>query len=114
MPAALFCRVDPAREQDRRQLRGDHLAYIAAHRDQILAGGPVLTAEGQPETMILLMDLDPEAAQAFIAAEPYTAHGVFSAVEVRRWARVLPEAEPGALAAALAAERAASGSTPPA
>lgn len=56
--------------------------------------------------MILLLDVpDADAAQAFIADEPYTAHGVFSRVEVRSWARVLPEPHPGALDEALAAER---------
>lgn len=106
MPAALFCLVDPAREADRRRLRADHLAYIAAHRGNIVAGGPTIAASGAPETMILLVDLDPEQARAFIAAEPYTAHGVFARVEVKAWARVLPEPHPGTLDEALAAERA--------
>jgi len=104
--AAVFCQVDPARAEDRKRLRGDHLAYIAAHREIILAGGPVLTSDGAPETMILLLNLPgvPDA-EAFIRAEPYTANGVFRSVEVKPWARVLPEAHPGDLDAALALEK---------
>ncbi len=44
-------------------------------------------------------------AQRFIALEPYTASGaVFASVDVRPWAQVLPEPEPGALVAAIARE----------
>lgn len=104
---ALLCHVDPAREADRRRLRAEHLAYVVAHRPMILFGGPTLSAEGAPETMILVVEAtDLEAAHSFIAQEPYTRHGVFDRVDVRAWARVLPEAHPGALEAALAEERA--------
>ena len=47
---------------------------------------------------------DVDAARAFIAAEPYTANGVFARVEALPWVRVLPEAKPGALDEALASE----------
>ncbi len=107
MSVALFCHVDPAREADRLALRGDHLAYVAAHRRLIIAGGPTLSEAGAPETMVLLLDVPGlDEARAFIAAEPYAANGVFALVEMRAWARVMPEPHPGALDAALAAERA--------
>ena len=107
MAAALFCHVDPAREADRMRLRADHLAYIAAHRHLILGGGPTLTDAGEPQTMVLLLEVpDVAAARAFIAREPYAANGVFSHVEAWPWARVLPEPHAGALDEALAAERA--------
>jgi uncharacterized protein YciI len=109
MSAAPFCHVDPARVADRLRLRADHLAYIVEHRQLILAGGPTLTVASAPETMVLMLDVpDVAAARAFIADEPYTAHGVFSRVDVLPWARVLPEPHPGALDEALAAERAKS------
>jgi uncharacterized protein YciI len=107
MPAALFCHVDPRREADRLRLRADHLAYIAAHKELILAGGPTLSDAGAPEIMVLLLNVPGAAeAEAFIRHEPYTAHGVFSSVEVKPWARVMPEPHPGAIEEALAAERA--------
>jgi uncharacterized protein YciI len=106
MPAALFCHVDPTREADRLRLRADHLAYIVANRALILAGGPTLSDAGAPEIMVLLLDVANVAeAESFIHNEPYRAHGVFSSVEIRPWARVLPEPRPGALDEALAAER---------
>ena len=45
-------------------------------------------------------------AERWIASEPYNAHGGFNGVVVRPWSQVLPEPEPGALAATLEAERA--------
>lgn len=104
--AALLCRVDATRESDRKRLRAQHLAYIAAHKDQILFGGPTLNAIGAPEMMILVIEASSmEEAEAFIQAEPYTAHGVFDHVDVRTWVKVLPEEHPGALNDALAAEQ---------
>jgi uncharacterized protein YciI len=106
MTVALFCHVDPVREVDRLALRLAHLEFIAAEREQIIAGGPILSAAGAPETMVLLVDFpDVEVARAWLGREPYTANGVFDRIEARRWARVLPEAEPGALDAAVTAER---------
>jgi uncharacterized protein YciI len=106
MLAALLCHIDASREQDRLHLRADHLAYIIEHRLRIFAGGPTLSPQGAPETMIIFVDVaDLAEAEAFIRAEPYTRHGVFSRVDVRAWARVLPEMRPGALDDALMDER---------
>lgn len=103
---ALICHVDPAREDDRKRLRADHLAYIVAHRELILFGGPTLTDDGAPETMIIVIEAESvDEARAFIASEPYTANGVFARVDIRRWAKVLPEASVGDLQRALEQEQ---------
>lgn len=90
--AALFCHVDPSREADRLSLRDEHLAYMQAHRDRILFGGPTLSDSGAPETMVVVLAATSIAdARAFIDIEPYTAHGIFSHVDIREWVKVLPE-----------------------
>jgi uncharacterized protein YciI len=105
MYAAFLCHVDPTREIDRLRLRAEHLTYIVSHQRQIVAGGPTLTSEGTPETMILLVSVrDLADAEAFIRSEPYTRHGVFKHVDIRAWARVLPESQAGSLQAALDSE----------
>lgn len=110
MHAALICTLGPDVEARRLELRASHLGYIAKHRHRILFGGPTLSAQGRPERMLIVLDVpDLAAAHAFVAAEPYSANGVFEHVEVRAWSQVLPEAEPGALDRALAAERAKGG-----
>lgn len=106
MLAALLCHVDPAREHDRLHLRADHLAYIVAHKDRIFFGGPTLSEAGSPEMMILIVECaDLDDAKKFIDTEPYTSHGVFDRVDVRAWARVMPETHPGDIDRALEEER---------
>jgi len=107
MKAALICTLGPDVEARRLELRASHLGYVAQHRSSIVFGGPTLSAEGRPERMLIILDVpDLAAAHAFVAAEPYSANGVFEQVEVRAWSQVLPEAEPGALERALALQRA--------
>lgn len=106
MKVALICTLGPDVEALRHELRLDHLRYIAAYREQILFGGPTLSAQGAPERMIIVLDVqDLAAAEAFVAGEPYAAHAVFETVEIRAWSQVLPEAFDGALAQAIAAEQ---------
>ena len=53
-----------------------------------------------------------QAAEAFLAGEPYNRSGAFSAVRVRPWTQVLPEPEPDALQRTLDEERARRGGPP--
>lgn len=112
MSHLVACRIAAGALPHLMALRLAHLEYIAAHRDRILFGGPTRDGQGQPETMmIVLSDTDAAHAEAFIAAEPYNASGkVFEEVTIRPWSQVLPEAEPHALALAIANERARAGS----
>ena len=107
MPFVLTCRLRADATATLTDLRGDHLAYIRAHLDDILFGGPARSAEGVPEEMIIVLRTDDRArAEAFIGAEPYSASGrVFEDVKVRTWSQVAPEPQPGALDAAIASER---------
>jgi uncharacterized protein YciI len=109
MPHALICTLRSGALPALKALRAQHLAYIQAHLGEILIGGPARDAQGRPETMIILLRTDDlAAAEAFIDAEPYAASGqVFSDVRVRAWTQVAPEPSTGALALAIAAERAA-------
>ncbi len=102
----LLCTVDHAKDRERAARRGDHLAYLARWKDRIAFGGPLLGDDGRPDTMMIAFHAEKrDDVAAFISVEPYTAHGVFSNVEIRAWSQVLPEATPGALDAAIAAER---------
>ncbi len=103
----LTCTLGRDVESQRLALRGKHLDYVARHQSSILFGGPSLGPGGAPETMTLVIEAeDMAAAERFIRAEPYTANKVFSDVQIRRWAQVMPEPHPGALAEELAREAA--------
>ena len=80
------------------RLRRAHLAYIRT-LDQILTGGPVRGDDGTfDEDIIILRTSDRSAAEAWVAAEPFTASGeVFTAVTIRPWSQVVPETSAGSL-----------------
>jgi uncharacterized protein YciI len=108
MPFALTCKLRPDAMPTLMALRGAHLDYIRARLSDILFGGPARGPDGTPQEMIIVLRTeDRDQADAFIHAEPYTASGkVFATIEVRPWSQVVPEAAPGALDAAISAERA--------
>jgi uncharacterized protein YciI len=68
----------------RLQVRPEHKAYLAAMADRIAFAGPLTTDDGQ--TMIgslLAIDFDSrEAAQAWLANEPFTKAGLYASVNV--------------------------------
>ena len=94
----LTCTLGHDVETKRLALRLSHLEYVSKNRQTIVFGGPSLSPTGAPETMTLVIEAaDLAAADRFIRAEPYTANKVFSEVQIRRWAQVMPEPHPGAL-----------------
>ena len=103
----LTCTLGQGVETKRLALRGKHLDYIARNQSTIVFGGPSIGPTGLPEAMTLVIEVDDVAgAERFIHAEPYTANEVFSDVQIRRWAQVIPEPHPGALAEEIAREAA--------
>ncbi len=103
------CTIDPAKANVLAALRAEHYEFLVTRRGDIVFGGPArANPEGPPQTMVMVVEAaSAEAAEAFIAAEPYNRHGGFTRVVVRPWSQVLPELAPGALQQTLDAERAA-------
>ena len=71
--------------------RESHLAYLAKHAEAVKLGGPWLDeADGGPlGSMLVIETVDMDAARAFAAADPYAEAGLFAAVEIRPWRRVV-------------------------
>jgi uncharacterized protein len=105
----LECTIDPAQLDLLAAKRADHYAFLLAHRDAIVCGGPARAhPDGPPQTMIMVIDTpSAEAAHAFLAAEPYNRGGAFSNVTIRPFSQVIPEPVPGSLQHTLDAERSA-------
>ncbi len=103
------CTIDPDKLDLLSTLRAAHYEFLIAHRGDIVFGGPARAdPDGAPQTMVIVVEAaSAEAAQAFIAAEPYNCNGGFADVTVRLWNQVLPEPTPGSLQRTLDAERAA-------
>lgn len=73
----------------RPEFRGSHLAlaWAAAERGELLLGGAL--AEPADRAVLLFQGDTPAAAEAFVRADPYVAHGLVRAWSVRPWTTVV-------------------------
>ncbi len=87
MPYMILTFDKPGHEHVRDATRAQHLEYLEANVDKLVAGGGLLTdAADSVIGGLILLDVDTaEEAQAFIASDPFTATGMFERVEVVRW-----------------------------
>jgi uncharacterized protein YciI len=74
----------------RPEFRAAHLALAraAVARGELLLGGPLDPPE---EAVLLFAGEDAGAAEAFAASDPYVAHGLVTAWQVRAWTTVVGE-----------------------
>ncbi|KIX16781.1 MULTISPECIES: YciI family protein [Paracoccus] len=85
---AVICRDKPGALQVRLDTRDAHLAHI---RDSgIVAMAGPLMEDGQMCGSLVVLDADDlDAAQAWAAADPYKAAGLFASVDVIAWNKVI-------------------------
>lgn len=104
---AFVCTDKPGKAELRQRVRAEHIEYMIAVVDQTVFGGPLLSEEGEMSLgSIFAIDFENRsAAEAFIADEPYTRHGLFESVLIRRWKQMVPEREAGFLDAELARQK---------
>lgn len=98
MTFVVIGRDEPSGEARRRH-RSDHLLYVAERQDVIVYAGPLLEA-GKMVGSLFVFDLpDRVALDSYLAGDPYFSGGVFARIEIfeSRW--MVPEREPGFLAA---------------
>jgi uncharacterized protein YciI len=89
MTFLLICRDRPEASGVRLANREAHLAYLKASGVVTLAG-PLLDDAGAMTGSLLAIEVaDRAAAQAFAAADPYAQAGLFAAVEIVGWKRVI-------------------------
>ena len=77
----------------RQRLRPEHKAYLARVAERIAFAGPLMLDDGT--TMIgslLAVDFDSrDAAQAWLADEPFTRAGLYAGVEIHGFANLWPQ-----------------------
>ena len=91
----------------RRRHRADHLRFVAGEQDKIIYAGPLIE-DGRMIGSLFVFELaDRAALDAYLAADPYFRGEIFASVEIfeSRW--MVPEREPGFLAAEAERARAA-------
>ena len=63
-----------------------HVARLLDLGERFVIGGPFLDDDGETIGSLMVVECGSRAeAEAFAAADPFTRHGVFERVEVRRW-----------------------------
>jgi uncharacterized protein YciI len=86
---ALICIDKPGHLVLRQDTRAAHLAY-AAETGVVVMAGPFLTEEEAMTGSLLILDVpDRAAAEAWAAGDPYAKAGLFEAVTIRRWKKVV-------------------------
>jgi uncharacterized protein len=83
----------------RRRHRADHLRFVAGEQDKIVYAGPLIE-EGRMIGSVFIFDMaDRAALDAYLAGDPYFAEGIFETIEIYESRWMVPEREPGFLAA---------------
>ncbi len=87
MPFAIITVDKPNSLTLRNETRAEHLAYLDANKEKLLAAGAKSDENGEGGYGgIILVDTDDRAeAEAFIQNDPFTKAGLFSGIEVVRW-----------------------------
>ncbi|KQB96616.1 hypothetical protein AL073_11725 [Loktanella sp. 1ANDIMAR09] len=89
MRFALMTKDKPGALQTRMDNREAHLAYIA-ETGVVEMAGPVLDDDGQMCGSLIVLDVeDLAAAQAWADNDPYAKAGLFEAVTLRAWKKVI-------------------------
>ena len=99
---------DKGASELRRAARPAHLEFVAGQQHLILFAGPLIE-EGRMIGSLFVFDVEDRAALAsYLALDPYFVGGIFETVEIYETRRMVPESEPGLLAAEAERARAAS------
>jgi uncharacterized protein YciI len=77
----------------RQQMRPEHKAYLGTVADAIAFAGPLMADDGATMVGSLLVIDFPsrQAAQAWLAAEPFTKAGVYAATSVYAFQNLWPQ-----------------------
>ncbi|MDH3642547.1 MAG: YciI family protein [Gammaproteobacteria bacterium] len=87
MPYVIQTRDKPDRAHLRAEVRAEHLEFLDANKDKLLAGGAIINDDGTGgHGGVIIVDTDDrEEAEKFIADDPFTKAGLFESVTVTRW-----------------------------
>ncbi|MBQ4823202.1 MULTISPECIES: YciI family protein [Leisingera] len=89
MLIALIARDKPGHLQTRLDNRDAHLAYIN-DTGAVAQAGPLLDQDGNMAGSLVILDVEDMAAgEAWAASDPYNKAGLFEAVELITWKKVI-------------------------
>jgi uncharacterized protein YciI len=89
MLIALIARDKPDHLATRMENRAAHLAYVE-QTGVVAQAGPLLDQDGNMVGSLIILDVDDMAAgEAWAASDPYAKAGLFEAVELITWKKVV-------------------------
>ncbi|MGH1330060.1 MAG: YciI family protein [Paracoccaceae bacterium] len=89
MRFAIICTDKPGALQIRLDTRAEHLAYLET-TGVVEQAGPFLNNAGEMCGSLLILEVaDMQAAKEWAASDPYAKAGLFEAVSVQAWKRVI-------------------------
>ena len=89
MLIALIARDKPDHLATRLENRAAHLAYVE-QTGVVAQAGPLLDQDGNMVGSLIILDVDDMAAgEAWAASDPYAKAGLFEAVELITWKKVV-------------------------
>ena len=83
----------------RREERAAHLDHVAGYQHIIVYGGPLIENGAMVGSVIIFDVPDRETLDAYLATDPYFTRPIFGTVEIYESRWMVPEREPGSLAA---------------
>ncbi|MEM6676378.1 MAG: YciI family protein [Pseudomonadota bacterium] len=87
---AIICIDKPGAIDLRKANREAHLAHIKSTEGRIVQAGPFLDGAGEMCGSLLIYEAAERGeVEAWAAADPYAAAGLFESVEIRAWNRVV-------------------------
>ena len=92
MHFVISCTDKPDHLDVRMENRADHVDYLKAHADRIVAAGPTLgDTPDQMTGSVLIMEFETLAdAENWAANDPYAKAGLFEHTTITPWKKVFP------------------------
>jgi uncharacterized protein len=83
----------PQAAELRQRVRPEHKAYLGAVGDRIAFAGPLTTDDGQAMigSLLVIEFASREAAQAWLANEPFTRAGLYASAAVHAFVNLWPQ-----------------------
>ena len=92
MHFVIYCLDKPDHASVRAENRPDHVAFLKASADKIVAAGPLLSddGEGMVGSTLIMGFANRGEAEAWANEDPYAKAGLFQSVDIRPWKKVFP------------------------
>ncbi|GAB5470883.1 MAG: hypothetical protein Kilf2KO_39130 [Rhodospirillales bacterium] len=90
---AVFFEDNPAKASERARLMTDHLAFLEARSDSVLAAGPLKEAGAGAGGLWLVEAPGVEAVETLVQEDPFLPTGLRKSVRILEWTRVFTRAQ---------------------